>query len=56
MRKHCDTGWWTVELLGTGEHEPEMPLVLEEGMPQEGTSNTGPTEPQNDSQQSPSVP
>lgn len=54
MRKHHDTQWWPVDLSGTGEHRPEALLVLED-MPPEGTSSVGPTEPQKDCQQSPSM-
>lgn len=43
-RKHRDTLWWTAELLVTGKCE--LGQILEEDMPQEGTSSTGPTEPQ----------
>jgi len=45
MRKHHDTEWWRVEFQGTGECEPEVLLILEEGTPPEGTSSTGLTEP-----------
>ena len=45
MRKYHDTLWCTAELLGTGKHESELLLVLEENMPWERTSSTGPTEP-----------
>lgn len=40
-----DTQWWTAELLGNGECDPEVLLVLEEDMPSEDTSSSGPAEP-----------
>ncbi len=38
----CDV---LLNFLGTGEHESELLLILEEDMPRERTSSTGPTEP-----------
>jgi len=53
---HEETWWWTVELLGTDKHKPELLMVFEEDTPPEGKSSTGRADPWKDYQQLPSVP